>query len=613
MRFKITILLIVLNLVLFSLIFYIDRVQSTKARFEANSRLILKTDFVEKIDRIRITSAQTQTIWEFGKSPNSTWAVSTPINWKANPYAIQQILFQLRTLSWESRFPVSDLNTAGQSLETYGLHEPAIQVELFAGSETRTLSLGATTKIGNRLYTMSPDGDFVWVISGGIAETLRGNIESFVDRRLFGLAMDEVRVIQIQDRSASNIRVRLERKANGWRFISPIEAEADSEQVQALLTKWQGMQIESFDNDPEVTTNEMREDTVSLTLEGLNQRETLTMSPVFNEENSISHYQSKRALFSATFKVEPNVVQQLTEAQETLREKRILRSHADGWTSLSIQFGDLSTTLQQLENGDWQVLHTGADGSLQSQAASRETIEKVRTLITNLEATHFVTDAPSETDLVRYGLNTPQRILTFRKGDNSEVVLRIGDLSNGDDKSLLYANTNQSASVFLLRPHILASIPISPLHYREKTLHKLPESTEIESIQFIRQSTGEDLLKMEIAGDLMETLEAYVKNIEIGRFHTRPFADPLPLGGNKTAPWEYQLVLRFNSSSASKKVFYISDRIGGQTQYIGDPDNGLVGTLPYQLIEKIDPLLIKIPLDPGNPIDDSPVEQEVTP
>ena len=55
MRYKLTVLLIVLNLALFSLIFYIDRVQSTRSVFETSSRLILDRPFVQGIDKLNLT------------------------------------------------------------------------------------------------------------------------------------------------------------------------------------------------------------------------------------------------------------------------------------------------------------------------------------------------------------------------------------------------------------------------------------------------------------------------------------------------------------------------------------------------------------------------------
>ena len=63
MRYKLTVLLIVLNLALFSLIFYIDRVQSTRSVFESSSRLILDRSFVPGLDKIRIYSAANDKEW----------------------------------------------------------------------------------------------------------------------------------------------------------------------------------------------------------------------------------------------------------------------------------------------------------------------------------------------------------------------------------------------------------------------------------------------------------------------------------------------------------------------------------------------------------------------
>ncbi|HSH08986.1 MAG TPA: DUF4340 domain-containing protein, partial [Oceanipulchritudo sp.] len=541
MRFKLTILLFILNVALFSLIFYIDRVQSTRSLFESSSRLILDPAFVQGLQKIRIVSQQNDTVWEFQHSDEDDWVVNAPVNWKANPYAIHQLVFQLKELSWESRFPIGDLAQAGQSLESYNLAAPPLQIELFNGTASLVLALGAPTEIGNRLYTLSPDGDYVLVIGRGLAEMLQRDMEAFLDHRIFGTGIEGSRVIQIQDRSATNVRVRLERRESGWRFVSPIEAEADGERIQAMIAEWQSLEADSFDNGADQQV-EMDTNALRLTFEGLNKRETLILTPLAGEGDSVTTYRAKREAYGAMFTVPAAQVKELRRAQEDLRERRILLRHADDWTSLKVQFGELSTTLQQLENGAWQVLYTDESGELKSQPADREAIEGMKTLLKTLDAVRFVSDAPSETDMIRFGLNTPQRRLTLRKASGATVELLIGGLGVDDERTLLYATTNQSASVFLIRPHVLASLPLNPLYYRERTIRTLPETAVVEKVELIERASGKNLLVSKEGsdpGDLPEYLGRYLRTTRVGQFLNPPFADPFPLSEARKMEWPY--------------------------------------------------------------------------
>jgi hypothetical protein len=600
MRYKLTVLLIVLNLALFSLIFYIDRVQSTRSVFESSSRLILDRSFVQGLDKIRIYSAANDKEWILQQSEESGWDVISPIHWKANPFAVQQLIFQLKSLSWESRFPVSDLEQAGQSLESYNLADPPLRIELSTGDASTTLDLGAPTEIGNRLYTMAPDGQFILVISKGIMDMLQRDMEAFLDRRIFGIGMEESRVIQIQDRSASNVRVRLERGDAGWNFVSPIEAEADGERVQAMISEWQSIDAAGFEMLSD-TSLEMGGNTIQLTFEGLNERETLILAPPTGAGPEFPHYLAKRDTYDAVFKITSMQVEELRKAQEVLREKRVLARHADDWTSLEIQFGGLTTTLQQLENGAWQVLNTDSTGALNTQPADPASIELVKELLRTMEVVRFASDAPSENDMIRFGLDEPQRTITLRKASGQSIIFKIGGVSRDDESTLLYGNTNQSASVFVIRPHILAGIPLNPFHYRDRTVFTLPDTAELLEMKLMARESSETIPVDERTAEL---LKAYLKKVKVERYLNQPFADPVLIGGDQTMEWPYMLKAAVSYGSVSEEApeaveFYLSERLGGTTQYLGDPVSGLIGTLPIDVIERLDSFLVEFPDDPG--------------
>lgn len=606
MRFKLTVLLAILNLAVFSLIFYIDRVQSTRNVFAESSRVILDPVFLQGLQKVRISSSASGESWQLVRTESGGWDVIDPVHWKANPFAVQQLLFQLKALTWESRFPVKSLPQAGQSLESYDLQDPPLKIHLENGSSSVDLNFGSPTEIGNRLYTLSPDGDYVLVISRGLRDTLQRDLSTFLDSRVFGMGMEESRVIQIQDRSASNIRVRMERKADGWRFVSPIEAEADTDRVRALLADWQTLEGRGFKRSSG-ETGDWDQEELLLTVEGLNAREILSFAP---RDETSDFYWARMEGYDTVFEVDREKVEELRHVQEALRERRILSKYAEEWTSLEIRFGELSTTLQQLESGAWQVLNTDVEGELQTRPADLEMIGKVRILMRDMEAVRFVSDAPSETDIVRFGLDTPQRIIILRKADGSTVEFSIGNISREESETLLYGSTSQQASVFLIRPHVLSRLPLDPMYYRERVIRTLPESVRIESVFLEDSLTGEKRLFDEVA---TTTISSYLKTVQVDGFLSKAFSDPLQIDRSTTLPWTYKLVAEIifdegTQDAPEQIVLYLTDRLGGTTQYIGDPDSGLVGILPRDIIELLDPLMAEYPDDPGLP---TPVEDPV--
>ena len=464
MRFKLTILLLILNVAIACLILYVDKHQGSKRDYLSQSKIIIDPSFLEEVLDVEINSTRGGERWKLNKVQGGAWEIRQPVHWKANPYAVQQLLFQLKTLSWFQRFPVDSLQAAGKSLASYDLENPPLVVNLSNGEQRLSLAFGAPTEIGNRLYLLSPDGDYILVIARPIATSLQQSLDQFLDKRLFGVGLEGSHVIQIQDRAASSVRVRMERDGRDWKFVSPIEAAADNARVEAMLADWQQLQGRNFraprPEDPQFAGEGLR-----LTVEGLNSRESVEFSvdPISPDGQQQKHYLARMSGYESLFEVAAEKVERLRRVQEDLRERRILSRYAGEWNSMEIRFDNLTTTLQQMENGRWQVLHTNSDGQLVSQPADLSIIGNTRKLLAELEAVRFVSDAPSETDLERFGLDEPQREIMLRNNSGSGIKLSIGGISLDSGESLLYATTSAQASVFLLRPRVLSSIPLTPI------------------------------------------------------------------------------------------------------------------------------------------------------
>jgi len=609
MRFKLTILLLVLNAALLAYIFYFNKVQSTRTLFDAANRLILSPDFVQDIDQIKFSSTHIDEPWILSKTDDH-WLVDSPVQWKANPFAIQQLVFQLRRLSWESRFSVKDVRASGRSLQSYNLENPPIRIDLHNNGVSLSLALGAPTEIGNRLYLLSPDGEFIYVVNRSLLDIMQRDLEAFLDRRVFGMAARSIRGVQIQNQATS--RVRLERSEARWEFVSPIATQADGDRVEAFVQSWQSVEVETFETDPDRL--EMFEgETVKLTLEGMGQRETLHLISREEEEGS---YLAKHEDFPAIFSIDAGLVEGLRNIQEDLRERRVLSEFSGDWTSLEMQFGRLNVTLQQLENGEWQVLHTDDEGQLRSAPAALEAIVSLQNMLSAMEADRFVSDAPSEADLIRYGLDEPQRKVTLRMPSTSLVEFEVG--GPYQNTTFLCARTNRSNSVFLVRPYVLGALTLDPLHYRDRVIRDLPDSVLLEDVALIDRASGTSLLDQDRDEDLLERIADYLRTTRVDRYYKREFSDPLPLDSTENIEWLYLMEARivYPSSPSETDEFvrlFLTSRIGGITQYIGDPSTGLVGTLPMPLLDALDPVLSQNPEEPETPVEELVAEPDSVP
>jgi hypothetical protein len=116
----------------------------------------------------------------------------------------------------------------------------------------------------------------------------------------------------------------------------------------------------------------------------------------------------------------------------------------------------------------------------------------------------------------------------------------------------------------------------------------------------------------------MAALRSIVRLTRVERFLNKPFSDPVDLGGGQdlTWPWLLEAQIQFPSApedSTETIRLYLSERLGGTSQYIGDPASGLVGTLSPNLIEQLDTALAEfpeVPILPPETIEDPGVGDE---
>jgi hypothetical protein len=596
MRLKLTLLLVALNGALLALLLYLDRAQSTRDLLAESTRIILNDNFLAGLSQIQLSNFATSSEWIIEKK-ESNWFCRKPFDWKANPFAVDQLLFELNNLRWDSRFSVDDLGDTGQSLDSYGLQTPSVVIKLTSTSETIELAFGTATEIGNRLYLLSPDKKEIFVVQQQMLNFLKNSSDDYLNPDIVSLRPEEVSAVQIQDRLTNNTRVRLEKRAGAWELASPVQTSANPEAVQAFLDVWCSLQTDRF-LDASQFFPESAQEHLRFTLESPGNSETLLL---IAPEQTGEPYIVKRDGFATAFTIKSEIVDTLRSVQSELREKQLLQPYANNWSSMEIQFGTLNVSLQQLENGAWQVLYTSEDGQLLSEPADSAAIENLRSTLDSLQAQGFVTDAPSTADMERFSLTEPQRLILLRREKADPVEFVVGGLYEDSDRTLLYAKLNTSNSVFLVRPDVLSTFSLDPFAYRERTLFSLNEGATIDSILLTNRLTDSPIILDDDEALLSELLD-FARLTRVQRLMNIPFADPLILRDQRQVTWAIQLEVRYTPSPDSEEVrtkfFYISKRLGGNTMFIGDPQSGLVGSLPTRLIEPLDKVIAKFPEEP---------------
>jgi len=529
MRSKVTVVLLFLNVVLFAYIYWFDRpgIDSPDTR-----RTVLPTE-IASMDSLTRTTRTGETVKL--EKRNESWWITKPYEWPANPDAVAYVHNELQFLQNQTSFPVADLAKGGQTLADYGLADPAITLEFTATGSPQAYKLlvGDDTKVGNRLYVLSPDGARVHVVGRSLADAVGLTLSDLRNDAIFTIPVFEVRSLNIQTAGPTNLKVRLRRDASSrWGFESPILARASKVAVEVTINALNALAARTFVDPREADLERTGLNTPALrvTLEGNARRETLLIGgPATTTGDYYAKIEDKAVVF--TVPLSPKLLEVLGSSQETLRDTHVVDFEPATVTSLTISApGQPELALQRLESPAAPTPTTpaaAADASAKAPATAEasakegwqvvtripgqapitvpgdpaiiaELLQKIRllsareTILPNKQVQYgFLSDAPSAADLERYGFNRPEREITLNLNtggglsgnDPSTHVLQIG--ISPDEPGKAFARLTNPPFVYEILPDILTTAATQARHYHVRQLRDLPAGALITSLMLV--------------------------------------------------------------------------------------------------------------------------------
>ena len=653
MRTKVTLVLVFLNVALFFFIFKFERNWRTEAAAIEARRRVLGPESAH-IRTIEVTSASPGISYRLERERDrEQWMLTKPLHWPANPHATSSIVTELQLLEHETSFGVADLPKSGMSLADYGLENPRFTVTFGSGGSAATsrLKIGDTSKVGNRLYVLSPDEKRIHVVNRSLVDSLALPLEQLRADALFTIPVFEARALTIQPATsgAAGPRIRIRRETAGarWKFEAPIVAPASKLALDTTINALNALQAKSF--PPASAASPATNPTLRVMLEGNNRNETLILGepvpapaapasgtaparPPAATGGEVEYYaqlEGRDALF--TVAVPPKVIETLRTAQVALRERRVLDFDPRTVTAITIAApiaDQPPVLLQRLENptdardaGAWQIARRGdAAQGPQTRPADPALIQRLLTQLTLLTAKSFESDAPTSADLENWGFNRPERevMLTFAASPgatNAPVMLRLGTDAR---REAVYARsgtpTDPGAAIYTVEPDILRELPADPVAWRHRLVHELPAAARISALK-ITDLAGIEKPVFETTFDVngqpaaaprdpavLSALLAQLRKLQAKRFTHDGFVERGPPSGEE---WRFRLEATIGlpggaGEQSSTLTLFFTERLGGGRQLAGSKELAAVFEIEQPLIDALWPLT-EGTRDPGPP------------
>ncbi len=251
MRFKLTLFLLVANLLTFGLILH----ESGKTETAGS---ISRSLFSAGISKIAVTGNNIGEgfLLELRKKD---WFIAKPYTWPANPFVVNPLLNDLRFLGDEGSFSVEEAEAAGSALSDYGLENPLLTLAITDDAGTHLLKIGKETPDARGVYVLSPDGEQIILAKTSLLKNLSKKLDEFRSPEIFSMASYEVRSfsVRIEANGGHEQRIGLTRMRResgvesgkteyGWRFETPIAADAETQKVEQRLKSLIELKFKSF-------------------------------------------------------------------------------------------------------------------------------------------------------------------------------------------------------------------------------------------------------------------------------------------------------------------------------------------------------------------------------
>ena len=660
MRTKVTLVLLFLNVALFFFIFKFDRDWKPQDRAGDARRRVLGAETAD-IRAIEVASAAPGRAFSLEKRRGDQWVMTAPIEWPANPHAVSTIVHDLQLLENETKFPTKDLGKNGHpTLADYGLDKPKLTVTFRSGPDTArastTLRIGDTTKVGNRLYILSPNGDWVHVVNRSLADSLSLPLEQLRAETLLTIPVYEAVSLSIRtgspDQARSGtaggppIRIRRLRDVSRWQFETPMVARASKLMIDTTINDLNRLHVKSFPPPPPVAPSAAHNLRVSL--EGNNRQETLFLgdpvpvtagaaaTPKPGASADVEYYaqlEGRPPVFTVV--VPASLVDVLRNSTVKLREKRFLdfEPRTVNAITLSAPLSNQPTlTLQRLENatdagaGGWQIVrrNEGAQGT-QTQPADAALVQRLLNQLMALTAIDFVSDAPTSAQLETWGFNRAERVVRLTFGGSAapgaaptELVLNLGT----DAQRQVYARpSDPGTSIYSVDAEILRELPLEPVAWRQRLVHELPAAARISGLKLIDLTRAEKPLletTFDAAGqpanggpnaEAVKKLAAQLRKVTARRFVQGSFSDKVSIAGDER-PWRYRLEAAVSlpggaAEQSSTLPLMFTERVGGAQQFAGSKELDAIFELDQPFIDALWPLT-EGARDPGAPAETKP-------
>ena len=176
---------------------------------------------------------------------NGVWRLAKPVVYPAQSAAIKTLLDTLQHLQPEYRISAADLHARQDTEADFGFGNPTSLV-IESGDRRKQLQIGHTTAPGSEVYLRVVGEDGTFVTDAGWLKLVPHTADDWRDSALVDAGRSFDRIVLTNSAKGLTIELRRDPTNHLWRMIRPLQARADTGNIDDALQRLQSARVTQF-------------------------------------------------------------------------------------------------------------------------------------------------------------------------------------------------------------------------------------------------------------------------------------------------------------------------------------------------------------------------------
>ena len=421
----------------------------------------------EKVQQVEVTFADTayQNL-RLAKDATGNWQLKNPFQADADSEKVNQMLDDMLNKRVKQTLEVPELTQ-------YGLDTPSITLSLWTeqASPAVTTFLIGKKAINFSVYVKEKSEAHIFLIESSALDDLTKSPTDLRDPSVIKFNTETVSNVELASKSVDTTSkpssLHCEKRNGTWFVTHPIEAEADSQEIENLLSELRSLQVSTFEADQaDANIPAQLEKTgldiprIQIKLTDRNSTYALDIGSEVPSENGTQRSVYVKSVHQqAIYTVSDDIYTLLNKSVFDVRDKRVIDFQRTDTIRIEIAQNKQTTVCTKNYDNTWEL--QTPTGKMKADAKA---VDDLLFGVDSLKAAAFV-EEPSK-NLASYGLAPPSIEVAFtQRGEEKPAILLIGDSTKD---GTVYVKAEQSDQVTRVKRPLIDKIALGAAWLRDK-------------------------------------------------------------------------------------------------------------------------------------------------